>query len=930
MILMILALLLPFKASAQEQNPFYNFDFTGGLNTYNSPLILQNNESPDLQNVLGDQTGSLDKRRGYIKLTSTQIGDAAHDVNRIFYFPNTSGTNYCLGFSGSTGTFSTDGCQTFTIFVSTLTAGNDVNCDAMNNSAFCVNGQYSFQFTGASNSTINMTAFPAGVNMIRKFNNQCFVAGETANLSRLRYSNVNDCTTGYGSTQFIDINPNDGDQITGIGYAIYGGLPIYKKYSTWYLTQVGSNGNGPVFQIVNISPNIGAKNFRSIKNFLQEQLFDSVGVDGGQPGIYAFDGIKVYEKTKKLRNSFDKIDTFTSSQGQISFNTEGQFAAGNLCVAGAQSCLTATQNPGFLQPATTTFADTVTSFPNGTMVNLTTTSANTIGLVEPSFQTFINASGVLTNSTNWTISGSPAWNALNPCQPSGFGTFSSNPCWNINSGSLASPPTVVLNILDVNNNTLYTTSVNGTQFTFSVPLPSSLSQNVNTIKLKISIGSSIMQSASFIRGNSIQITGQVFNPGFGDNPGTSLLIEGDPNGGFGSLQFITTGTYKSPVFDTGFSLPVYGPFQSNLSSSSVSQVAFSSCSGATSTSVGNCVSQTNGSVFAPSVNEFIQYFSTFTVNSATNTTAAVTSNTIISATTGTWQSAETFTSNKMSSNGWGKFITIQNVDPAASIAYAVRVSTYQGGTAFAPTVPVTPGNTITASTGAYVVVIATETVASSTETAQVSDITLFWTQGSNAASPDSNVFGNRYHYACQSQGGSWNDTVYVLDSNGSWWRWNDMNARSLEVVNQNFVMGGAAVSSTTASSTGYGNIFQLYQSDSDNGMPINAYYNTKDFPLTDLSHTKSVERAIVSYGSNPNNFSLDLIRDTNQEDFNYTINASTGALFGVNFKPTLNASGGTITGNTFRLKFSNNAAQAPFEILGYGMQFKDLGIMQPN
>lgn len=908
---------------AKAVDPLYNADFTGGLNTYNSPILIQPNQSPDLQNVLADKSGSLDRRQGYVLSNTTVLGDGAHDVNGLFYFQTSGGTNYCLAFVGSTGTFSTDGCQTFTTFVSTLTAGNDVNCDAFNDKAFCVNNQYNFYFTGAAN-TVPLTSAQANLQYIRVFNNQCFASGATGNLSRLYYSNINDCTTWNTATQFIDIAPNNGDQITAIGYPLYGGLPIYKKYSTWYLTQVGSGNNGPVFQVVNISPNTGAKNQRSVQNFFQEQLFDSVGPYGGQPGIYAFDGVKVYEKSKNVRGSLDSSDTFTASKNQISFNNKSAYDLGNLCVAGQNSCLSDTQIFNFLMPSTFSVTENTGSqfSSSGTIVNLSTAPiSGSLVLYNPNNTTFTNAgaeidgatdwSFVVNNNTGWTRESDGVINSQCPSSPNPhvkFGNFA----WKDTGSPVNIPYNITIAILDTLGNTLTTTTqlinnnMNWTENKISLPNNKSQFQ----VKITGSNQANVMLSSSIVNGTYLDL----WFMGCDNGVGTVFpVMDIDETTG------ITSGTYTSQIYDTSFSTPLPSQFNATVSSNSNSGVTFQV---RVSTSPNNdlwdsYVAATPGQIVQVNKKRYYQYQANFTLNASTNVPANFTNGQLNSVTTGTWQSAETFTSNSMNSNGWGTFQTVQNTSGLGSINYAVRVSTYVGGTAFAPTVIVTPNNSITASTGAYVVVIATFSVSTATDTAKVGDITLNWSQGNQATTPASMVFQNRYHYAVQSQNGSYNNTMYVLDTNGSWWKWNDMNARSLVVSNQRAMMGGGA------NTSGFGNIFNIYNGDNDNGGAISSYYNTKDFDLGNILHYKSVNRVISVYNSNPTNLTVDLLRDNNQQDYTYSVSMSTGAPYGVNFKPVNPA----LNGNTFRLKFSNNAANAPFRVLGYGMEYSDMGIM---
>src|SRR3990167_6933509 len=308
-------------------------DFTGGLNTWKAPVLLSDNESPRLQNVILDKSFGVTKRKGYNKRNTTAIGDGSTRVDSVYQLETSGGTRYCVAFSSTNGYSGTNACQTFSSFVSTLTRNNNVNCEGFQDRLYCVNNQYNFYFDGTNDYPIS--TLPANSDFIRVHRNRCFAAGNSTNPSRLFWSNLSDCATWTTASDWVDVQPEDGDVITAIGPPIFDMLPIYKKFSTWALKGTGPNS----FVVVNISRNIGAKNHRSIANFKNVQLFDSVGPNGGQPGIYAFNGIVVEEASKKLRNEIDNLDTFKANSGRYLIDTKDDFDSGeiyrNRCSLGA-------------------------------------------------------------------------------------------------------------------------------------------------------------------------------------------------------------------------------------------------------------------------------------------------------------------------------------------------------------------------------------------------------------------------------------------------------------------------------------------------------------------------------------------------------------------------------------------------------------------
>ena len=57
----------------------------GGLNTNSGPLGLEENESPDLQNIDFDKGGSFKQRQGYTALNTSSV-DAGQPIDGLHWF----------------------------------------------------------------------------------------------------------------------------------------------------------------------------------------------------------------------------------------------------------------------------------------------------------------------------------------------------------------------------------------------------------------------------------------------------------------------------------------------------------------------------------------------------------------------------------------------------------------------------------------------------------------------------------------------------------------------------------------------------------------------------------------------------------------------------------------------------------------------------
>ena len=886
-------------------------DFSGGLNTWKKSILLQPNESPALQNVVLDQTGGVTKRKGYTKRNTTAIGSST-DVNAVYQLEQSGGTKYCVGFSNQSGFYSSDACQTFTTFVTTLTLNNDVNCDAINDRLYCVNNQYNFFFTGTEDRPFTAVA---ALDYIRVHRNRCFAAGFSTSPSRLYWSNLGNCDTWTTGTDYVDISPEDGDIITGIGEPFFDMLPIYKKFSTWAL-----KGSTPgTFVLVNISKDTGAKNHRSVATYRNIQLFDSVGPNGGKPGIYGFNGIIVDEVSKNLRNEIENLDTFRAATGRRLIDTQDDYDLGTF----DSYTMSSSRDSGFMQSSYTTRTDTLgADFAQGTLVNVSTSVAGSANIYISSDVVWINSGGESGSVANFNVSGTSPndWGETTGTCVSGatgpkFGTKS----WS--GGAQMSSCGQNLSVTVINANTgarVYNKLIpitNGGAWTDH-------SINISTLALsqfKIEFeytdvfpGTQILTSTPIVKGERIPLwVGSCTQNG----PECSPRVDMDE-----SIAIITSGTITRN-FDTSISTPVWGLFEATVSSDANSGVTFqtaasSSCSGSFSAAA----AQTLGAEAVARGDDCFRYIANYTLNTATNTPAAIQSVTFSAASTGTWTSQELFLSDDIIAGGWGLFQVEETLSGSeAQAAYSVRSSTWSGGTTYAPWVVVSTGAAFPAavSTGAYVQIISTFTIGVASETSRVDSITINWNEGTAAKSSTGKVFENRYHYGAQSAGGSRNDVIYVYDTNGAWTKWTGVRPRHLNVVNQNFVM---ADSSTTSG----GFIHKLYESDSDNGAAIEAFYQTKDFSGDAIQNIKAVDRVYVISSSSDTILSMNVYANGGLSSKTYSVNLSTGAAI----KVTPKVIEPTVNGNTFSIRLSNNQPSKPWELLGLGIFYRDLGLMQ--
>lgn len=947
-------------------------DFSGGLNTRISPVLLKDNESPNLQNVLVDENGAVTRRGGITKLNSTAVGvsptsaSGISDINAVYQLEQSGGNKYCVAFSSTTGYSSTDGCRIFSVFVSTLTRNSDVNCAAYDDKLYCVNNQnLGITFDGTNDQPIN--GAPTDLNVIKVFRNRCFGAGKDTNPSRLYWSNLGDCDTWTTASDYVDIDAEDGDTIQGINEQ-FNFLSVCKNYST-YLIQF-DNAIPTNRKVINVSRTTGCKGHRSIANYNNRQYFASIGPNGGQPGVYSTDGILITEDTQKLRGSIDTLSNFFSNSGRETIDTKADYDAGSF-VATAMSSL---RDEGFMQSsytakALTTSSDwatgTLTSVSNGDVSGSVTLSSTTASdnfsdgnyTAGPATWT-VTAGSWLASGNNLQsdlrAAGAELNNAINSVTLAvSSGSWSFNHYWSRTNGSGTNCGKVTagsqLDIYcfqfrflenssgdfyaaalyyDVDGDSNMVALIKRVSGTTTILSESSLSYLPSTTKAwqatrnstgimtvyvdgvsKASATDTTVSNPSLIE---IAASGRLVNTGtVGENEYFDDVV---------IYQYVSAGIFTSPIFDTVISTPIGGQFSSTFSVvGTETQIDFFVRE---STSPNNDLwtsfAATSDTLRIPMSYRYQQVEARLYALDMSTKTPRLDAFGFAAASTGTWHSPELFLSNTMTAP-FGLFQTNQTVaGSAGAIAYSIKTSTYAGGTNSASWVSITPGSAISASTGAYVVIVATFTIFSATETAKVDSMVINWNEGSSARSATMAVFKNRLHFCGQTEAGTFNDVCYVRDDKGAWVKWTGINARHLNVIGQNFVAGGS-----TEAAGGF--LYNLYDTNSDDGAAISAFWESKDHILGKLENRKAVDRIFVLGSNDATTLTGTLKSDTGIGSSAFDISLSTGASFRIVNKsiiPNLN-------GNTFRIRFGNDAASKPWSVFGYGLLFRDLGLMQP-
>ena len=221
----------------------------------------------ECENVIFMPTGALKKRKGYSKLNSTVWASGGY-LTKIHSIDTTAGINYALAFSVS----GTAGCACIasiqvTGFGSDVASFVNVACtgasaasawaplitDAISVTNYAASavmtygGQDSvppiWPANTASANLIEVTAMPSGAKHVCAWGNFLFLGnlfdndGTTRKGSRIRWNTSSTIGT-WPTAQWIDLDADDGDEITAMG--VYKNkLIVFKKYKMFVIHYVG-------------------------------------------------------------------------------------------------------------------------------------------------------------------------------------------------------------------------------------------------------------------------------------------------------------------------------------------------------------------------------------------------------------------------------------------------------------------------------------------------------------------------------------------------------------------------------------------------------------------------------------------------------------------------------------------------------------------
>lgn len=265
--------------------PMYYTDFGGGLNSKAAPYLLEANQCRDCLNVQSLTAGGIVKRDGLVTF-------ATPSTTLMGLYPLEAVGPRLIG-TGDTSIFSFDGAGRSTTIRTGLTRNArwewvQSQVSGGQGPLFGVNGTDSPQYwDGVSASTAVWSAasgsLPNG-KYLALHQNYIFMAGTSTNPSRLYWCSVVAGTgtdaRSWPTTNVVDLDPNDGDVITGLA-KVGTLLLVFKRRKTFAVYDPSTGANR------RISDSVGCVSHRSAAETPAGTFFLS------ESGVYRTNGSTV-------------------------------------------------------------------------------------------------------------------------------------------------------------------------------------------------------------------------------------------------------------------------------------------------------------------------------------------------------------------------------------------------------------------------------------------------------------------------------------------------------------------------------------------------------------------------------------------------------------------------------------------------------------
>jgi len=307
-----------FNTSAQQSLERFKInDFSKGMNSFDSPDILEVGQGASMVNVVLNRFGVLSKRKGQ-DLFNLDVGNTA--FTGIGRFDPDRTTSYLMAASGTDiiASLSSDTSWSITNAASQLTTGKDTEFVQANNFVFVLNG---FENTSWWNGSIFVTGgyYPASPPSARTgawLRNYLFLGGATTETDWIYFSNNLEPHI-FDATDIIKINTGDGQAIQKLIPYRLNELIIYKERSIFVLDITGSTPLSD-WTVQPISKVVGTPAPRTVVSLGNDQWFlssEPVGIRSLQRT--EFDKILVNVVSRPIQDIFENTGSLNLNKTEM-------------------------------------------------------------------------------------------------------------------------------------------------------------------------------------------------------------------------------------------------------------------------------------------------------------------------------------------------------------------------------------------------------------------------------------------------------------------------------------------------------------------------------------------------------------------------------------------------------------------------------------
>lgn len=858
-----------------------------GLNNTDSSITLLEGEAQDTLNVESSQDAlALNKRKGYALLQALDV--ATSPVTGSIFFKTAAGESIKL-YGYDTKVIKSVNGGLFSVVYDTAPVGSHWSFCASNGKAYAFNSS-TFSFTPFSYDGDSLTYYPSmpKASLCTTTADRMLLAGTTDFPSRIYFSRSGDF-----SDFVVGIDPEDpgfeeiglpGEKITNI-FATQSEWLAYKSNS---MTSIQGTNQYDLLPSV-VSEKIGMIEPRAIVQHEGAVYFKSS--DGK---FYAYAAGTLTEISRKIDGIVAGITR--DSVNSAEYTTKAQFDSGTYYAS------TGNVTAGSVEPYDYGFTDTTDAdFTDGAVDNINI-DGDSISLSP--MLVFDNMGVESGNTSGWTVIGG-VFDVVNTTDyAAGFSIEFGTYCF---AGEARENPGGAFVWISTNTDAKANFPV------YSIPVTTFKTTNYYTIDISTQsdviyyfhfansrLSNNTIRSGPFLKGDGVV---KVASYHWGSSP-----PGGDGYAGFFdvSIPVQSSGSFSSGVKVISSPSPRIMTLVSNSSVPANTQIDYFIRSSSSSTGpFTGWEPTTNYLLIADTTNQYWQYKNVF-YNLGTYYPPTIYSIGLIAKTTGYWETPEVSMGGM---NSWGIFNADTTTDGLASWNYAIYTSTYAGGTALAAPEALTDGAVITASTGTYSKILATNSFYAATETVRLDNLSYSWSRSPDKLANAFEYKGDIYFGVPYNNSLS-NNRLLKFDVTTGGWNVFDIAENSPLSIDE-YVYFGSPTS---------GNIYQYPIGDSDAGTAINSYWKSKNYIGTNpYVEKKFLKMSIIvgsDYGSNL--------------DVTYTMDTSTSTTYSISltsstaeFVRNNRALPFGDTGAFFNLQVGNNAANHPWSFYGANIEYEN-------